>query len=351
MKKIKVSLIYIVIVFLCVFAIVDRFAQSRKSDSTSDIGIENVNVITSNSEDFKESSEDITKYSKPVVGIGLGSDYEATTMAAVENAGGLKDLIKKGQVVLIKPNICTISTPGSSVITDYRTVQKIADMAIEYGAEKVIVAEGTICGNAFVDIALKVNKYGSLKRVELLNLNSIEKKDCYELKASPSNTGKALFIPKIYMDADVVISIAKLKTHAESVVTLSLKNAFGVPSEKVYGGSGYKSGLHSLGLDAAITDLNLIRKPDLAIIEGITGGEGYGPIDNTLVKSNIILAGRDLVALDTVALTFMGFKVEQVPHVKLAAKNNMGVSDLNKINIIGADINTIKMDFKSEFKK
>jgi uncharacterized protein (DUF362 family) len=286
----------------------------------------------------------------PVVGVGRGQDYTKATLTAIENAGGLKDVVKKGDLVLIKPNVCIFGTAGAPTITDYRVVQTITNLVLKYGAARVIVAEGAISGNAFDSVSARLNKYATIKGVQLLNLNGLNKEDCYELKPQKSLTGKALFIPKIFMDADVVITVAKLKTHyqPEAVVSLCLKNAFGVPSEQIYGGGlgGFKSGLHSLGLKEAIVDLNRIRKPDVAVIEGIVGGEGYGPADNTPVKSNIIFAGRDLVAIDTVALTFMGFKVAQVPHVELAGKERLGISDLAKIKVVGADLNAIKMNFK-----
>lgn len=285
----------------------------------------------------------------PVVGIGRGQDYTKTTLTAIENAGGLKDIVKKGDLVLIKPNICTFGIAGAPTITDYRVVQTIANLVLKYGAAKVIVAEGAISGDAFDTISAKLNKYATIKGVQLLNLNGLNKEDCYELKPQKSLTGKAIFIPKIYMDADVVITVPKLKTHnlSDAVVSLSLKNSFGVPPGPIYGNTyGFKSGLHSLGLKEAIVDINRIRKPDMAVIEGIVGGEGYGPTDNTPVKSNIIFAGKDLVATDIVALTFMGFKGDQVPHVELASKERLGISDLTRIKIVGADLNAIKMRFK-----
>jgi uncharacterized protein (DUF362 family) len=65
----------------------------------------------------------------------------------------------------------------------------------------------------------------------------------------------------------------------------------------------------------------------------------------------VVFAGNDPVALDSVALTFMGFTVDQVPHVKLAAKEGLGVSDLQKITVKGAELDAIKMDFGSSFKR
>ncbi len=287
---------------------------------------------------------------KPVVGIGQGEDYAKVTDEAVKNAGGLQGIVKKGDLVLIKPNICTIDAAGSPRTTDYRAVQKIVDMVKELGASRIIIAEGTIAGDAFSKPYLRLNKYDTIQGVELLNLNALNEEDCYELKPDKSMTGKALFIPKIYMDADVVITVAKLKTHfqPDAVVSLSLKNSIGVPPGRIYG-VGSKDGLHNLGLKESIVDINKIRKPDFSLIEGIVGGEGYGPLNNTRVESGIIFAGKDPVALDTVALTFMGFKVEDIPHVKLAGDEKLGISDLSSIKVVGAVLDKIKMKFEGAF--
>lgn len=350
MKNINNLIIYVIIIILCLVTFTGLLGGTpRKADSDSASDMNTYGKTNAEKTTIKE--EAMRTDTGPIVGIGLGNDYGKATETAIKNAGGLKDLIKKGDVVLIKPNICTLAEPGSPIITDYRTVQKVVDMIMEFDPAKIIVAEGAIAGNAFESISLKVNKYGELKNVELLNLNDIEKEDCKKVMPQNSATGKELYIPQIYLDADVVINIAKLKTHHQAVVTLSLKNAFGIPSRKVYAIGEYKLGLHNLGMNEAIVDINLIRKPDLSVIEGLVGGEGHGPINNTSVESNIMFAGRDPVALDTVALTFMGFKVGQVPHVKLAAKKKLGISSLNKIKIVGADLNEIKMNFKSEFKK
>lgn len=279
----------------------------------------------------------------PVVGIGQGSDYASVTREAVANAGGLADIITEGDIVLIKPNLCVQTEPaGSPMTTDYRVVQEVVNMAYECGASRVIIAEGNFSSNAFTN---KKNKYVEVVGAELYNFNDCVKEDCYELQPQKSLVGRGLFIPKIYMDADVVIDVAKLKTHFITKVTLGLKNCIGVPSYKIYGSAGDKSGLHSLGIESVIIDINKIRKPDFTIIDGIVGGEKYGPYANTPVESNIILAGRDIVAVDAVGLTFMGFEVDKVSHVKLAAEEKLGICDLTAIQVVGADLDAIKMKF------
>jgi uncharacterized protein (DUF362 family) len=288
----------------------------------------------------------------PVVGIGRGKDFASVTKTAIENAGGLAGVVKKGDVVLIKPNLCTGPRPDMPTTTDYRVTQAVVDAVKALGPSKVIVAEGSFYGDSFKGPAFSMSKYDTIKGVEFFEFNSCDKRDCYEVSPKDSLLGKALFIPKPYMDANVVITVAKLKTHfqPDAVVSLCLKNAFGVPPERIYGGGGYKAGLHNFPLKDAIVELNKIRKPDFCVIDGIIGGERFGPANNTPVDSQIVFAGVDPVAVDAVGLTFMGFTVDQVPHVKLAAERNLGIADLSRIQVKGADLNAIKMDFKSTFK-
>lgn len=284
----------------------------------------------------------LTTMSEPIVGIGLGSDYSEVTRMAVENAGGLGGIIKENDTVVIKPNLVKPSSPEDGIVTDYRVVQEIVNIVKRCGAGKVVIAEATPYGNVF-----ELAGYNEISGAELIDMNALSKEDCYDLIPQNSLTKEVLFIPKLYMDADIVISVAKLKTHFEydAGVTLSLKNSMGVPPTQFYG-EDYKEKLHLLGLKEAIVDLNKTRKPDFVVIDGIIGGEGYGPLMVRPIKSNIVLAGIDPVAVDTVALNFMGFTLDEVRHVQLAAKEGLGISDLTKIKIVGADLNLIKMKFE-----
>ncbi|MDP4094594.1 MAG: DUF362 domain-containing protein [Bacillota bacterium] len=357
MKNVKNLIVYLIIALLCIAAFAG-FLFTRKSgtDKAASAGTSTVTASNQSEDDKQQHVKDVMANSvktpdpNPVVGIGRGTDYAKVTSDAISNAGGLKDIIKKGSVVLIKPNLCFNAQPDTPITTDYRVVTEVVNEVKQLGAGRVIIAEGCFTGNALDDASLRLNKFNTIQGVEFYNFNDCEKKDCYEVSPKKSLVGKPMYIPKVYMDADVVIDIAKLKTHDMAVVTLSLKNLFGVPSEKIYGGMGEKDGLHDLDMDKAIVELNTIRKADFSVIDGIISGENSGPVSNTPVNSNIVFAGKDPVALDTVALNFMGFTVDKVPHVKLAAEQKLGISDLTKIKINGADLNSIKMDFKSPFK-
>ena len=280
----------------------------------------------------------------PVVGVGTGTDFDAVTRKAVENAGGLKEIIKKGDSVLIKPNMITMARPAEGIITDYRVVQSLVDQALEAGAAKVYVGDGSPWGRVLQN---SMCKYTELTNCEIVDFNDFKKEDCYQLRPLNPILPKQIYnIPKIYMDADVVISAAKLKTHAEGVVTLTLKNAFGIPpmgSARIGVGKTY---LHTNGIPNSIVELNLIRKPEFVVIDGIIGGEGRGPIRSTPVDSQVVFASLDPVACDMVGLTFMGFQLSEVPHVSLAEEHGLGIADLSKISVNGANLDEIKMSFE-----
>ncbi|MDP4145245.1 MAG: DUF362 domain-containing protein [Bacillota bacterium] len=352
MKKMKMLVIYGVLLFLCVTAFIGHYVLNKNGgvSTTKETSTNESSKISTSSKprEHKLTVEEKVALSEqkpdpnPTVGVDRGTDYSKVTRKAIENAGGLKDIIKRDDTVLIKPNLGAWGIAGSSPDdTDYRMVQEIANIAKECGAKKVIVAEGSYSGNMFKDLG-----YDKIKGVELVDLNQCKKEDCYQLKPKNSITGEAFYIPKVYMDADVVISAAKLKTYDIVGTSLSLKNVFGVPPAELYGSIGGKTILHGFGVENSIVDLNKIRKPDFAVIDGILGGKGPGPAGNDPVKSNIIFAGKDLVATDTEALTFMSFTVDEVKHVKLAAQQGLGICDLNSIKVVGADLNSIKMKFK-----
>lgn len=361
MKKYKNIIVYSIVALLCIAAAAG-YIITRKPSATP-AGTTTTSTSSSATQEKTEAQKQehlkavmeksvASPDPNPTVGIGRGQDFAKVTSEAIDNAGGLKDIVKKGDVVLIKPNLCVNAMPDTPTTTDYRVTAEIVKRVKELGASKVVIAEGGFQTTCFDKLSMELNKYDTIKDVEFVEINNFTKADCYKLKTKDSLLGKELYVPKIYMDADVVITVPKLKTHflPEAVVTLSLKNAYGVPSAKLYGGYGDKSGLHELGFQESIIELNKIRRPDFSVIDGIIGGEGRGPADNTPVNSNIIIAGKDLVAVDTVALNFMGFKLEQIPYIKKAVDLKLGIGDLSKIKVNGADLNAIKMNFESLFK-
>jgi uncharacterized protein (DUF362 family) len=143
-----------------------------------------------------------------------------------------------------------------------------------------------------------------------------------------------LWIPDLLTQADVVVSLPKMKTHHWAGVTLSLKNCFGCLPGRVYGWP--KNALHWVGIDNAILDIAGAVRPSYAIVDGIVAMEGNGPIDGTAKPAGVLVFGNDLVATDTVTASMMGMDPQQIPYLREAARF-LGQGDLERIQQVGED--------------
>jgi uncharacterized protein (DUF362 family) len=302
---------------------------------------------------LEKTDQRIIGRAKTVVGIAQGDDYGLVTAAAIANAGGLAGIVKNGDTVLIKPNLCMCHEAGGPIITDYRVVAEVVRQVKQHGAKRVIIADGNFTGEPmFTAEEFQHNKYDTIQGVEFYSFNDAAKENCYFIKASISVTGKELYIPKIYLDADVIITVPKMKTNSVGKVTLGLKNAVGVPPLPFYHGEAArgKLQLHDVfGIDNVILEVNLIRKPDFTVVDGMIAGEGNGPAANTPVNARTIIAGRDIVAVDTVSTVFMGFTPSRISYLVLAAQHGLGEMDLGKIKVVGGELAKLKLDFSSTF--
>ena len=143
--------------------------------------------------------------------------------------------------------------------------------------------------------------------------------------------------PKIVLGSHV-ISAAKMKTHGDTQVTLGLKNMFGLLTDRP------KSGYHSLGISKVIVDINSVFRPTLTVIDGFIAMEGSGPVSGSPVKMDLIIAGKDVVATDTVTSKIMGFEPTDIYHIRSVAE--LGFGNMENIEIIGEDLKKVTREFK-----
>jgi len=265
-------------------------------------------------------------------------EIEASVRKAVELVQGLDD-IKKGDVVLIKPNICSVAKPGSAVFTDPRVSKAVADLVMEKGGRAII---GEASGVADItEECIQADGYGDLRRAgyEVIDLKG---KDIVYRKV-PVPQGKVLKelnIPEIVLKAKLVVSVPVMKTHGLGV-TLAIKNMKGILPDNL------KKKFHTVyGVTQSVIDMMTVVKPGLAVVDGILAMEGMGPMLGTPVALGIIIAGKDIVSVDAVSCAVMGFEPEEVPIIDGAGKAGIGISDLNKIEIVGIPLRDVKRRFK-----
>jgi uncharacterized protein (DUF362 family) len=143
-----------------------------------------------------------------------------------------------------------------------------------------------------------------------------------------------LWLPTPVLDADILVSMPKMKTHHWTQVTLSLKNLFGTLPGRVYGWP--KNILHWAGIEPSILDIAGAVRPSFAIVDGIVGMEGNGPISGEPIASGVLLFADDAVAADTMGAILMGFDPEQIAYIAEAGRF-LGQADRDRIEQRGED--------------
>jgi uncharacterized protein (DUF362 family) len=139
--------------------------------------------------------------------------------------------------------------------------------------------------------------------------------------------------------ADAIISVPVMKTHDQGEVTLALKNLKGLVTD------ADKRRIHQIGMFEGAVDLVSHFKPIFAVVDGLIGQEGLGPLMGLPVKLGLIVAGRDLVAVDATAGRIMGFEAEQVPITRVAAARGLGTLDGSQIEIVGEPVAAVRRRF------
>jgi uncharacterized protein (DUF362 family) len=153
----------------------------------------------------------------------------------------------------------------------------------------------------------------------------------------------ALLLPRTVLDADLVISMPKLKTHHWAGITVSLKNMFGVIPGAVYGWP--KNVLHWRGIDNSILDINAslpVRR--FNIVDGIVGMEGNGPIQGTGRTTGVVVFGEDPVAVDATCARLMLIDPLRVPYL-IEATRFLGNAEVERIEQLGERLEPYAQDF------
>jgi uncharacterized protein (DUF362 family) len=197
--------------------------QSQQNDTSQ-------SITTNTPESNSGGSESTQTDGKAIVGIGRGLDHAAVVAQAIANAGGLESIVSKGDTVIIKPNLSSsrgnLTYPGN---TDYRVVAEVVRQVRALGADRIIIAEGAGTGTPLSNPTIGLIRYNTIEGVEFLDLNTVPSEECYYVSSPKKLTREPIYMPKIYVDADVVISVPKLKTNYAVGPSLGLKNGFGAP--------------------------------------------------------------------------------------------------------------------------
>lgn len=251
-----------------------------------------------------------------------------------------------GKSVLLKPNFVEFD-PSTCINTDVAVVATALDVFRTLGAADVKIAEGPGHRRDTFAIA-ELTRY----RSEIKNFDDVfvdlNRDDVSPVQGFANRA--EFYFPNTVMAADIIVSLAKMKTHHWAGATLSMKNFFGLVPGAVYGWP--KNELHHIGIPTSIVELTRLFGPkSFAIVDGIMGMEGNGPIQGTPKKAGVMVMGSDLPAVDATCCRIMGIDPARVEYLQIAA-DRYGITDAARIDQRGETIASVRTDFKliREFK-
>ena len=277
------------------------------------------------------------------VAIVEAKSYEGSLKEIRIRAIRLFKLDLKGKVVVLKPNLVEFDPKG--VINTHPAVVEAAIASFKsLGARDVLVAEGPGHRRDNEYLLRASGLYEVIKEhgVRYVDLNTDDVR-VTRLRSHFTDL-KQLYLPETLYNADLLVSMPKLKTHHWAGVTLSLKNMFGVIPGAHYGWP--KNVLHWAGIHGSILDINSsLPVPQFAIVDGIVGMDGNGPLQGQAKNSGVLIFGADLVAVDATAARLMKIEPRKIKYLEMAGEF-LGNLAYDKIEQLGERLERFQQDFR-----
>ena len=260
----------------------------------------------------------------------ISGEPAAATRKALETLGGIGRFVKKGQRVVIKPNMSFAKTPDFAATTHPLVVVAVAQACLDAGAGEVLVLDYTLqTAELCLEQAGIREACRNLKGVHVLAVQ--DRKFFKEIRVPQGKVLERVEVIKDILDS-VLINIPVAKSHSATGVSLGLKGLMGLIWDR---GSFH----YQFNINQGIADLATVIKPQLTVLDAtramVTGGPG-GPGD--VKKPNLVVAGIDPVAVDSYGVGIVpwygqSFKGRQVEHLLIAHQRGLGKIDVETLKI------------------
>ena len=263
-------------------------------------------------------------------------DYEPARVAGAvqrqfELLGGLGAFIRRGDTVLLKPNlIAPRSHHRSAAQTHPVVILEMAKLLKDFGAKPFVAdspawANVTICARA-LELTEPLRRLG----VPIRELNAPR-------KCRLGSGGPSVGISSAALDADVIINLPKFKTHQQLVATFAVKNMFGCVSGKQKALWHFRKGNTAGEFSELLVGVYQYLKPALTIIDGIVAMHGQGPIRGKSKPLGWLIGGADPIACELVCCGLVGVEPERLPILQTARRIGFGCSEPDRGEIVGDD--------------
>src|ERR1700694_2108609 len=231
----------------------------------------------------------------------------------IAQVGGMASVIQGARVALLKPNFVAGRSAETGSTTSFALIAAVADEVRACGAEPVrCEIPGTEFDREATYTILGLEKFCADHGIRIVRIDPEGgEADWVELRPAGARRLRRFRIPRFLQEA-CFTNLPVLKTHVVSSMTLGMKTPMGIlprPDRRT---------MHTLGIAQSIVDMNLGIKPHLTIVDGSVGQDGEGPLYGDKADLQVLVAGRDSLAVDLVCCQLVGVSPRQVPHLKLA---------------------------------
>jgi uncharacterized protein (DUF362 family)/Pyruvate/2-oxoacid:ferredoxin oxidoreductase delta subunit len=258
---------------------------------------------------------------------------EAAAHRIISQIGGMGSVIRGATIAVLKPNFVAGRSAETGSTTSFALLKAVAEEVRACGAEPVLCeTPGTEFDREATYTILGVERFCTENGIGIVRVDPEGgEQDWVELHPPGAKRLRSFRIPRFLQEA-CFINLPVLKTHVVSTMTLGMKNPMGIlprPDRRA---------MHTLGIGQCIVDMNRGIKPDLTIVDGSVGQDGEGPLYGEKADLQVLVAGRESLAVDLVCCQLVGVNPRDVPHLRLA------LEQLGKPSwiLVGEDTGVIK---------
>ena len=257
------------------------------------------------------------------------ANYE-NVRQAVDRAFELFPLALSGKRVLIKPNVLRASEASEGIVTHPAVLQAVVEKVESMRPAAIVVGDNPgLFSYGANEASFQQTGLMAAAKGYYQNIGN----DSLQVKFNPEFMS-TVSLSRIVLDADIIISLPKFKTHGLTVITGAIKNSYGflpgAQKAKLHQAAGSPERFHEL-----VVEVFRLRVPDFFLMDAVVGMEGNGPASPDLREVGLILASDNGVALDAVMATMMGCEPALLRFLRQAREMGLGDYDLNQIEVIG----------------
>jgi uncharacterized protein (DUF362 family) len=260
--------------------------------------------------------------------VAVHSDESIKTMVSncLRDLGGIEQLVPPGSRILLKPNMVVAKPNSTGATTNPLILDALIEHLMQTSPGEIIIGESSEVGRDTMQAYRVTGVYDIAKKWKITLLDFKKDQQIY-VDVPYGEVLKKVLIAETVRKVDYLINLPILKVHSQTTVTIGMKNLKGcIPDQE-------KSRFHRLNLHQCIADLNTVIIPDLTIVDATLCSLEW-ELGGLPVRLNTILAATNVLATDIVSASLLGYRIDEVEFLCLAAQAHLGPDSLEEIKII-----------------